>query len=69
MPSWTPCAPAATATEHLLVVDTSAALAALVGEPAPSRLIERMVEGGELSAPHLIDVELLHALRRLVRQG
>jgi predicted nucleic acid-binding protein len=28
-----------------------------------------LVEGGEIHAPHLIDVEFVHALRRLVRSG
>jgi predicted nucleic acid-binding protein len=33
-------------------------------DPAP-RLIERLAEDGDLHAPHLIDTELLHALRRM----
>ncbi len=51
----------------MLVVDTSAVLDALIAErPAPG-LVERLAAADELEAPHLIDVELLHALRRLVR--
>lgn len=49
----------------MLVVDTSAVLEVLVArEPAPG-LIERLAGDGDLHAPHLIDVEILHALRRL----
>jgi predicted nucleic acid-binding protein len=47
----------------MLVVDTSAVLEALAArDPAPS-LIERFAGDGDLHAPHLIDTELLHALR------
>jgi predicted nucleic acid-binding protein len=49
----------------LIVVDTSAVLEALVGIDPPPKLIERLARDGDLQAPHLIDVELLHALRRL----
>jgi predicted nucleic acid-binding protein len=49
----------------MLVVDTSAVLEALAArDPAPG-LIERLSEDGDLHAPHLIDTELLHALRRM----
>ena len=51
------------------MVDTSAVLDALGGDPPSPGLVERLATGGELGAPHLIDVELLHALRRQVRQG
>lgn len=53
----------------MLVVDTSAVLAALVGSPANEALNDRLRADGDLHAPHLIDVEALHALRRLVRRG
>jgi predicted nucleic acid-binding protein len=53
----------------VIVVDTSAALAALVLRPINEDLATRLVEGGEIHAPHLIDVEFVHALRRLVRSG
>ena len=49
----------------MLVVDTSAVLEVLVGITPDFDLIERLAVDGDLHAPHLIDVELLHALRRL----
>lgn len=52
----------------MIVIDTSAVLQALVGRPVNARLIERIREE-ELHAPHLIDVEIVHALRRLVMDG
>ncbi len=52
----------------MLVVDTSAALAALLPTPSSARLVARLAADGDLHAPHLIDVELLHALRRLTRR-
>ena len=49
----------------MLVVDTSAVLDALAAlDPAPG-LIERLAQDGDLHAPHLIDTEVLHALRRM----
>jgi predicted nucleic acid-binding protein len=49
----------------MLVVDTSAVLEAIAArDPAPG-LIERLAEDGDLHGPHLIDTELLHALRRM----
>lgn len=51
----------------MLVLDTSAAIAAVVGHPTNGRLLERLGEDGDLHAPHLFDVEALHVLRRLVR--
>jgi predicted nucleic acid-binding protein len=53
----------------VLVVDTSAVLAALLARPRAERLAERLRADGDLHAPHLLDVELLDALRRLVRTG
>jgi predicted nucleic acid-binding protein len=53
----------------VLVVDTSAVVAALVGQPPDRRLADRLGTDGDLHAAHLLDVELLHALRRLVRTG
>jgi predicted nucleic acid-binding protein len=50
----------------LIVLDTSAALAALAGRPINDALLSRLREDGDLHAPHLIDVEMVHALRRLV---
>jgi predicted nucleic acid-binding protein len=53
----------------VLVVDTSAVIEALVGRPADQRLLRRLSADGDLHAPHLLDVELLHALRGLVVAG
>jgi predicted nucleic acid-binding protein len=53
----------------VLVVDTSAVANALVGRPPDKRLVDRLSVDGDLCAPHLLDVELLHALRRLVIGG
>lgn len=52
----------------MIVVDTSAVLRALIGRPVDVPLIER-IRDEELHAPHLIDVEIVHALRRLVSDG
>jgi predicted nucleic acid-binding protein len=53
----------------VLVIDSSAALEALAArDPAPG-LIELLAEDGDLHAPHLIDTEILHALRRMLRRG
>jgi predicted nucleic acid-binding protein len=49
----------------MLVVDTSAVLEALASrDPAPG-LVERLAGDGDLHGPHLIDTEVLHALRRM----
>jgi predicted nucleic acid-binding protein len=53
----------------VLVVDTSAVVAALVARPPNQALVDRLRVDGDLHAPHLLDVELLHALRRLVLAG
>jgi predicted nucleic acid-binding protein len=53
----------------MLVIDTSAALEALVSREPPPGLLEHLIRDGDLHAPHLIDVEVLHALRGLVRGG
>lgn len=52
----------------MLAVDTSAVVGGLLGRPSVPRLSERLI-GGEVVAPHLLDVEFLHTLRRLVRHG
>jgi predicted nucleic acid-binding protein len=63
-------ATAATATDGpVLVVDTSAALAALIAGEPPAALVERLAGDGDLQAPHLIDIEVLHALRRMTTKG
>jgi predicted nucleic acid-binding protein len=53
----------------VLVLDTSAVVDALAGRPPDERLLARLGSDGDLHAPHLLDVELLHALRRLVAAG
>lgn len=49
----------------MLVVDTSAVLEAIAAREPAAGLLERLAEDGDLHAPHLVDTELLHALRRL----
>ena len=53
----------------MIVVDTSAVLDALLVRPRNEPLIARLADDGDLHAPHLVDVEFLHALRRLVKAG
>jgi predicted nucleic acid-binding protein len=53
----------------VLVVDTSAVLDALAGGDPSAALLERLASDPDLHAPHLIDVEFLHALRRLCMIG
>jgi predicted nucleic acid-binding protein len=49
-----------------VVVDTSAVLAALTGGSPADPVKERLSAAGSLHAPHLLDIEVLHALRGLV---
>lgn len=55
----------------MMVLDASAALAAFLGTGANSASIRARVEasGQSVHAPHLLDVEMLHALRGLVLRG
>jgi predicted nucleic acid-binding protein len=53
----------------VIVVDTSAVIGVLAGQPRIARLVDRVINDGDLHAPHLIDVEFQHALRRLVVAG
>jgi predicted nucleic acid-binding protein len=53
----------------LIVVDTSAVLAVLTGRPRDEELVQRLANDADLHAPHLIDVEVVRALRRLVSTG
>lgn len=55
----------------MLVLDASAALAAFLGAgDGVTRVRDRLeVPGETVHAPHLIDVEILHALRGLVLRG
>lgn len=52
-----------------MVLDASAALELLLRTPGGVRLAGRLEEGEPVHAPHLIDIEVAHALRRLVRTG
>ncbi|MGH3633286.1 type II toxin-antitoxin system VapC family toxin [Mycobacterium sp.] len=49
----------------MIVVDTSALIDAVLTRPPKPGLLARLSDDGDLHAPHLIDVEVLHALRRL----
>ena len=53
----------------MLLVDSSAVLAALVASEPPAGLLERLADDGDLHAPHLIDTEILHALHRMTISG
>lgn len=53
----------------MLVVDTTALIEALVGIDPPPGLRERLGQESCLHAPYLIDVEMLHALRRFTRRA
>lgn len=54
----------------MTVVDASALLEFLLQTPLGLRIETRLFDDGDdLHAPHLIDVELAQALRRLVRAG
>lgn len=53
----------------MLVVDTSAVLDALVARESAAGVVERLSGDADLHAPHLIDIEMLHALRRLTAAG
>jgi predicted nucleic acid-binding protein len=47
----------------MIVVDASAAFDAVVGRDPLDAIASRLAEEDELLAPHLIDIEVLHALR------
>ncbi len=51
----------------MIVVDASALVALLVLLPRPEGLAERLAADEDRHAPHLLDAELVSALRRLVR--
>ena len=54
----------------MIVVDVSAALEFLLQTSLGLRVEARLLrDGDELHAPHLVDVEVLQGLRRLVRTG
>ncbi|HUA73173.1 MAG TPA: type II toxin-antitoxin system VapC family toxin [Solirubrobacteraceae bacterium] len=50
----------------MLVVDSSVIIEALATVDPPPRLIERLVVDDDLHAPHLVDIEVLAVLRRMV---
>ncbi len=52
----------------MLVVDTSAIVTLLVEDPPVPALAARL-SGQQLHAPHLVDVEFLHVLRRLAARS
>jgi len=54
----------------MLVVDASAVVELLLGRPAGAVVAETLASHGyDLHAPHLLDVEVLSALRRVVAAG
>ncbi len=52
----------------MIVVDASAIIDVLVGAPNPS-LATRLADEHVLHAPHLLDTEVLHVLRRLAQRN
>ena len=52
----------------MIVVDASAVIDVLVGEPSET-LASRLGAEPVLHAPHLVDTEVLHVLRRLEQRG
>ncbi len=53
----------------MIVLDTSAAIAAIVGVSPHQALLARIADARGIHAPHLIDVEGFSALRGLVKGG
>ncbi len=53
----------------MLVLDASAAIDTLLGRPETDALSQRLLGDGDFHAPHLIDIEVLSALRRMVRKS
>ena len=53
----------------MIVVDTSAVFSAVAETPPNKGLVDRIHAAERLHAPHLIDVEFVHALRRFVSHG
>lgn len=53
----------------MIVVDTSAIVDLLLEDPPNVALTDRIGRAEELHAPHLIDIEFLSVLRRLVARG
>lgn len=53
----------------MIVADPSALVEVLAGAAPDAALVERLAADGDLHVPHLVDVECLHVLRRLVLAG
>jgi predicted nucleic acid-binding protein len=53
----------------MIVLDTSAVLQVLTAPRPNVQLIERLEGARSMHAPHVIDLEFLHGIRRLVRSG
>ena len=53
----------------MIVADASALLDLLLARPAAVRVAQRFEPEPLIHAPHLVDTEVLHALRRWVRAG
>ena len=51
-----------------MVLDASAAVELLLNSRSGKEFRERLATTPEIHAPHLIDIEIAHALRRLVRR-
>jgi predicted nucleic acid-binding protein len=51
------------------VVDASALVRALGPNRLSGGLLDELIDDGDLHAPHLVDVEVVQTLRRLVRAG
>ena len=51
----------------MIVVDASAMVEALIGRDADAELLDAL--SGDLEAPHLLDIEVLSALRGLLHSG
>lgn len=53
----------------MIIVDTSAVVDTLVGDPVHVELVGRLAAERALHAPHLIDIETVQALRKQIRVG
>lgn len=54
----------------MIILDASALLAVLLGTTASAAIAERMFSrGASLHAPHLIDIEVSHVVRRYAAMG
>ena len=53
----------------MIVLDASAAVDLIAADAPSAGLVDRVLAAGELHAPHLIDVEIAQALRRLAAAG